>query len=745
MNSTSSQPQPSPLALGEILYLLFRHKWKITTCAALGIAAALTIYVITPRVYRSNAKLLVRYVSERTLVAPDATGERVISPNQRGQNVINSELEIIRSHGLAADVATLVGPEAVVAETLKQHPLARLRQSLKRVLGRNRGHQWSAEEARRLAPSLILRNLRIEVPRDSSVIRLSYDGPLPDLSQRVLDTLVTKYLQKHQEVHSGGDAYGFLTQQTEQMKARLQQTERELHQIKADLGIDDLTAARQQLVERRQGLQEAIWQAEAELAAGVARTDVIRRALPETAAADTIATVTNRVIALGSVQDRLRRLREKELELLEVFTEDSSLIQSVREQIRNLERLLGEQPSSPQPSLPLRSGSKSLADALEGTLVTEEAQSAALKARIWALRNHLEMARADLKRIDEGENRIAELTRRKELEEANYRYFAQSLERARIDDALEADKISNINVVQSATYPAQSQRPDMVRRMLIALLLGCGAGLGLAFATEHALDTYARRPADLCRAGSAPALTVPFSPPALKRGLRSGKTKGTHQLVAQGSQTGIPCRLDPDLRPFWEGLRDIVLDRIGPASTGPDMIGVAGCTAGSGATTVAAGLAVCLASERTRVLLVNAAAGHAVTASLEQDRPQACRLVDAAQGRDVAVKGLDILTCTPDRASPAMSIGPNEALLSPDLRNEYSYIVYDLPPVKDASPTIRVARSLASLVLVVAAGRTPLESIRHAGQLLNRALPSGPVVVLNRRRFYVPKWIQARG
>ena len=60
--------QPSSLNLQDILYVLFRHKWKIITCATIGSCAAAAVFLLFPTVYESQAKLLVRYVVDTSAI-----------------------------------------------------------------------------------------------------------------------------------------------------------------------------------------------------------------------------------------------------------------------------------------------------------------------------------------------------------------------------------------------------------------------------------------------------------------------------------------------------------------------------------------------------------------------------------------------------------------------------------------------------------------------------------------------------
>ena len=68
MPEPQQQAPKSSMNLDDILFVLFRHKWKILLCAALGIAAAASVYLLKQRLYQSEAKLMVRYVVDRSAV-----------------------------------------------------------------------------------------------------------------------------------------------------------------------------------------------------------------------------------------------------------------------------------------------------------------------------------------------------------------------------------------------------------------------------------------------------------------------------------------------------------------------------------------------------------------------------------------------------------------------------------------------------------------------------------------------------
>jgi len=78
-------------------------------------------------------------------------------------------------------------------------------------------------------------------------------------------------------------------------------------------------------------------------------------------------------------------------------------------------------------------------------LSTESTRAMALESRIKVLNSQLDQIRSEAGNMDEAEGAISELQRKKQLEESNYKYFAASLEQARIDGALGAGRVTNID------------------------------------------------------------------------------------------------------------------------------------------------------------------------------------------------------------------------------------------------------------------------------------------------------------
>ena len=251
MTASTRQPAPSGLDAHGILLILFRHKWKILILALTGIVAAAAVYVLLPPVYESSAKLLVRYVLERSAIdsvdSKDGTGG-----NRNNDSIINSEMEILTSWDLAAEVAETVGVD--------------------RLASKSAGASIKTQAARSISMGLTVSALK-----GSNVISVSYRHRDPELATLVLSELLSRYFTKHLEVHRSVGAFDFVTQQTDQVRGRLRQTEEELKQFKSKAGIISLPETTAALGTQLGKSQGELLAAEAERAEQLARVKELER------------------------------------------------------------------------------------------------------------------------------------------------------------------------------------------------------------------------------------------------------------------------------------------------------------------------------------------------------------------------------------------------------------------------------------------------------------------------------------
>ncbi len=170
---------------------------------------------------------------------------------------------------------------------------------------------------------------------------------------------------------------------------------------------------------------------------------------------------------------------------------------------------------------------------------------------------------------------------------------------------------------------------------------------------------------------------------------------------------------------------------------------------GEGATTVAMGLAGALATDRScRVLLVEA---NLRTPSFGTILPLSTDLglVDLAGGQ-VTPEGL--ITRPNGFGFAAIGAGARrgqmidlevvDALLG-RLQPQFDFVVIDAPPINKYADSCVLATKVDGVILVIEADQTPVSEAEAANRQLSKVGARVLGVVLNRRRSYMPAFLEA--
>jgi uncharacterized protein involved in exopolysaccharide biosynthesis len=648
------------LKLNDILFILLRHKWKIFLCATAGIAAAAAVYFLLPPVYECTAKLLVRYVVERSTV--DALDSSVKTPDSEAMNLIqnNSEVEILTSWDLVGQVAEAVGVE--------------------RLLKGSGGKDPKSEAVRS-----ILRNLRVTAVKETNIISASYRNTDPELAVRVLKELVSRYFGKHLEVHrSQTGAFDFVRRETDQVRTRLDQTEKDLRQLENRAGISSLAS----LAESTATLNADLAKGEQELAAAEAE----------------LMAQQARVAELGRLKsdDLVRTAGQLNLNDPIIVAKLPVYQAAQAEKARLLNAGLG--PNHPdvralQAQIDTIAGQMQQVSQSRRDLISEKAQLIAIKARTEALRSWVNGIRQRLKVLSESGPQLAELERRKAVEEANYKYFEASLERARIDETLDPSRMPNISIVQG---PETAEKYTKDKRAVVIGLAfgGLTFGIAIALLVELVMDRTVKRGLELEeRLGIPMLLTIPYFG-------RNGHLRLRLPDVGQEPMKALRENASPNLapwesghfiRPFCEAIRDrlILYFELHRVTHEPKLVAFIGASIGAGASTLATGLAAALSETCDgKVLLVD--------------------------------KEFDTMRFF--------------GLIAEFKKSDFDYVIFDLPSLNDTGIMLSMAAFMDKVLLVVEAEASNRDVVKRAYAQLT-AVKANVSAVLNKNRAYGPKWL----
>ena len=662
----------SGIHLSDILFALFKRKWTIILCTLLGIIAAAAFYFLYPPVYESQAKLLVRYVLERSAVDPIEAEKAAAASSNYTDRVIDAEIEILTSWDLAVQVAQAIGPKRLLPPA--RDIVAEVAQAigLKRLLPPSGASATESEAAR-----TIILNLRVISNKGSNIIFVTYKNHDPEMATLVLQELLGRYFVKHLEVHRSAGAFDFVTQQTDQVRTRLNQTEDALKSLREKTGITSLKGGSEALTTEAAKTQEALNGAEAELAEGKAL------------------------------------VKQKGENKSQRWKANSS--QS------------GKSPES------------------------EKAHVAGIEARVGTLNSRLRDIQQRMRQLSELTPQMEELERKRELDEANYKYFAASLEKARIDEALDPSKMPNISAVQRPSPPMLETK---MRNKIALGLAGGGIALGIALTLLRglALNRTVGRPLQLETQLHIPLmLSIPYS-----------NGRNGHLVLPPNGSPANPgalatkrhhSKLAPwDAGHFMRRYCDAIRDRLGlyfelnNLTHKPKLVGVASFSEAAGTSTLAAGLAASLSEMNDgKVLLVDVNLGPQEVHPFFKGKP-AYPLNAALEPEGTiasASENLYLATVGSPNAGPAQLGLKRFFDMMPNLKaSDFDYVIFDMPPLEQTSPTWGMAAFMDKLLLVVEAEKNSRDMIKRGyGKLV--AERNNVSVVVNKARSYVPKWLDA--
>src|SRR5215831_12148779 len=655
---------PSGVKAGDILFALFKRKRTISICATVGIIAAAAVYFIYPPSYQSEAKLLVRYVTERSAIDPVEAEKAAAASNNEADRVNGAELEIVTSWDLAMQVAQALGPQRLPPPPQDLFSGVARKLGLKRLLPPSAASATEATAAQSIASGL-----KVTSNKGSNIILVSYKNRNPEVATLVLQELLSRYFVKHLEVHRSGDAFDFVAKQTDQVRARLNQTEDALKSLREKTGIASLKEGSAALTTEAAKIGEQLNAAEADLAE--------QQALVSHKAGDTS----------------------------KAWKKNKP----------------GDDP---------------------------KAKVAGIEAKIEALKSRLRDIKQRTKQLSELAPQIEDLERKKEMDETNYKYFAASLEKARVDEALDPSKMPNISAVQRPTPP----RPETKKRDMIALALaGGGIALGIALALLRGviLNETVGRPLQLETQLHIPLmLSVPYANGRFALPHNGSPASPGALALRPRSPKLAPWESGHFIRPYCDAIRDRfgLYFELNHLTHKPKLIGVTSVSGKGGTSTLAAGLAASLsATNDGKVLLVDVNLGPEGVHPFFKGKP-AYPLPAALKPNgeiNSAADNLYLATVASPNAGPAQLGLKRFFDMMPNLKaSDFDYIIFDMPPLSQTSPSWGMAAFMDKLLLVVEAEKNNRETIKRSYRKLS-AERNNVDVVVNKTRSYVPKWLDA--
>lgn len=696
----SPEPTSSPgLNIGDILFVLSRHKWKIILATVVSLAAAAVYLTRAPVLYESEAKIMIRYVLDRSAI--DQLENTNSGTVRKGDNpVLKTQIEILNSWDLADRVAEEVGAQKLAPDA----PEA---------------------SAKSVATGVVKSGVTATAAKDTNVIRVAFRHADPAMAKEVLEVVLNQYFARHLEIYRSANSIDFVRERVERSGTALKAADDNLLQLKKEAGILSLPEATASLNLEIGNARASLASAETDLVSQRARVEELQKllagrsgkVLPDEEKRETIpmpAAPTPEIVArYNSTLSMLAQLRATAAARLNQFTPGSPMMKATESQIQKLEREQ-RQMEEEYPGL-LTTGRPAEAGSPVGVnLVEEMAKVTSLEAKVKKLRENLNELE---KKADELRSRaptIAQAERVRAVEEENFKYMGASLAKVQTDEALDPSRIPNITSIQS---PGPPFRDVALRNKIAAGIAASGPGLSLAGVLLFGLvlNRSVRRVPELTNLlGLSPMLAIPWTG-------GSRRLLGNGKAGAKEAAAGV-APWEP--RHFIRSYAAVISDRLavafraGKVTHKPKLIGVTAFSKGAGVSTVAAGLAAVLSeTEEGKVLLVSMPSGRNLNGShpFMDGKPSMslANAIQAGENGEVAPEKLCLAKVEPAVAG-VPSFGLNRlAGMLPDLKaSRFDYVIFDMPPLEEAGSTAAMSGMLDKVLVIVEAEKTTKEQVK---------------------------------
>jgi uncharacterized protein involved in exopolysaccharide biosynthesis len=483
---------------------LCRHYKKATCAFLLVVSGTLLISFLAPSVYQSQSILYVRLGRENVRLDPTATfGQASVMaiPNSR-ESEINTAVEILKSRTLAEKVVEALGADLILddedkhdsAEELTTEPLSK--SSLVGVGGAGTWREMLVQlrlstplSKHEQAINKLKKDFVAQAFNKTDLLSISYRASSPALAQTVVAKFTELYLEEHAGLNRTPNALQFLEQQTQRLRVELTDSEKCLRDLKQQTELASPDSQRELLVSRLSRLQDELLSTDTMVVSTKSEVDALHETLKELSATQIATTVGLSNPAADGMRQLLYGLQLQEKKLAGKVTDEHPELKSIREQIVQSQAILSKEQEARST---VTEGPSRAYEELSLACLQQEVKLASTQAKADSLREQIADAKNLFQTQIENELRIATLQREVQLQEISYRKYTDNLEQANIDHAMETAQISNINVVQPATFIEKPVSPRILLNLIAGLFGGVVAAIGLAIfcdVLDHSLKT----------------------------------------------------------------------------------------------------------------------------------------------------------------------------------------------------------------------------------------------------------------
>ncbi|HEV2348438.1 MAG TPA: polysaccharide biosynthesis tyrosine autokinase [Terriglobia bacterium] len=663
--------------------ILSRRRWEVLTVAfvVLTIVAIYTfkmkpVYLATAELEIDSESPLIQSLKDLSENLP--TDEAYLQTQVKVLQSDNLAWQTIQQLGLAQNPA--FAPDASKPSSRSVEP---------RIL---RGKLMSAFSSA----------VSVTLVRNTQILQVSFESTDPDLAARVANTLVNKYKEYdfHQKYDATRQASGWMEQQLDEVKAKVEKSQEALVQYERTNSIVNVSDKQSVVEQRLSDLSRDLSSAQSDRQQKEALYEMVK------ANPDQVALLAQNDI-LSKLEEKYADLKSQYVDALGQYGTNFPKVVRLRDQVNEIQSLIDRE---------RKRTVERIQNDYHAAVGREKLVSASVAEQ-----------KAEVGKINQLLIEHNMLEREFDTNQQLYQNLLQKLKDATVSAGLKA---TNIHVVDAAVPPSLPVRPKKTINLLLGLVVGLLLGVSLAVVLEGLEHSSIKTAEDVERL--LPATCLALIPMAGTSAARYGyglAKRGTPSPV-QGGRLGLTVLKDPTspVAESYRALRSAILFSTAPQP--PRSMVVTSAQPHEGKTSTSINVAAVLAQNGARVLIIDADLRNPGVARAlgVTNRKGLSGVLTGAYGIDEAIERVEstsslwVLTAGPHPPNPAelLSSSKMETLMA-ELRQRFDHVVVDSPPVLLVTDATILSTLVDGVVLVAESGVTPPGALVRAHRTLGIA------------------------
>jgi succinoglycan biosynthesis transport protein ExoP len=680
----SRQPLRAPFTVRQLLTPVFYYRRRALFAFLIPVLIALIVALLAHPIFVAQSRLLILLGDDYVFQTGNA--QTPIQTFDRSQ-IVHAEMEILGSRDLRLRTLNMVGLDKVYPD----------------LAGRPDGMA--------LGEIKLDKDLTVDNIPQSNVIELALRNRSSQVAADVLNKLVGLYIERRREIFQQSDLAS-VSDQRDRLNGQLSEAEKAITDFSTAHGFGDYTQEFTAVQTQATALATQLQSTDEQIAAREARAAQLRSRAASTPGVTQLSIDTGRSQQIETLTTTLLTLQQQRRETANKYTDGYPLVADLDHRIAEVQAEIARAPQEQFSAS--RRGVNPVHQQLDTEVADAEGDAAGLRAGRGEIQRSLQAVTARLNDLTALGPQYRTLVKTRDLSEEASTSLSKRAEDSELSDMLSKSH-ANVRVIQSADPPAKGHSGRLV-------IVGAGVVAGLFAALAVVILSLAFSEVMVSPSDVEQKLDLPIilAVPDIKREGRRSALRPTH-LTPEDSH--LLMRLLASV-----------------PSDGGRVLQFVSAHEGEGVSSLLLDIGLIEGAGDRRVLYIDVdpRPGHEVVSEFSK---QGVGLARQPGERVVQVAGTSLYVTQPVSGADLASGQTDWRKVLTKARGAYDLILIDPPPLQRSAAALALAPFADITLAVIEAERTRAAVARNLVDRVESAGGEVLGVILNKRRFYIPRMI----